>query len=262
MIAGEHLKYGADILAPVIAYIIQQRKTEYTIIKRDENEEWRKTKKIGSLLGDSEDIARRKQLASVSFNPLYTIWIRKDKVKEKVRLKLYNVLVKPILTYNSATWGLTKEEERKLDSFHRKHLRKIIGIRYQHKIKNTKLYDRCKVRPISLDILEFGWRLFGHILRLQREVPANKAINYYFENSKHKKYRGRSRTTLPVTLSNDLITLHKQLPSALPPMINNLKDVETIRRIAESRHDWRRVILDISKAAEAGKSSDYLVDRQ
>ena len=43
--------------------IVNKDKTEHTVIKRiDKNAEvWRHTKKLGSLLGDSEDIARRKQ---------------------------------------------------------------------------------------------------------------------------------------------------------------------------------------------------------
>ena len=40
-------------------------KTEYTTLKRrnKQQEEWRHTKKLGSLLGDSEDMCRRKQLS-------------------------------------------------------------------------------------------------------------------------------------------------------------------------------------------------------
>ena len=46
---------------------VNETKTEHTTIVRKErkDEEWRTVKKLGSLLGDSEDIARRKQLSIV-----------------------------------------------------------------------------------------------------------------------------------------------------------------------------------------------------
>ena len=41
--------------------IVNADKTEHTVISRGSNkEEWRKVKKLGSLLGDKEDMKRRK----------------------------------------------------------------------------------------------------------------------------------------------------------------------------------------------------------
>ena len=46
-----------------------------------EIEKWRNTKKLGSLIGVSEDIRRRKQLATAALVKMNNIWIRKDKIK-------------------------------------------------------------------------------------------------------------------------------------------------------------------------------------
>ena len=51
------------------------------IIKKDETENWMTTKKLGPLLGVTEDINRRKQLATAALNKMNNIWIRKDKIK-------------------------------------------------------------------------------------------------------------------------------------------------------------------------------------
>ena len=124
-------------------------KTEHTTLERgDRNtESWRYVKKVGSLLGDTEDIMRRKQLAIASMNSMNKIWIRRTKIE--IKYKLYNALVKPVLTYNCATWGLTKQEEQKLDAFHRQQLRHIIGKKYPHIISNYKSYKRCKLSTVS-----------------------------------------------------------------------------------------------------------------
>ena len=52
-------------------------------------------------------------------NRLNNIWIRKDYISEQLRLKLYKTLVKPVLLYNSSTWGMTQKETKDLDAFHR-----------------------------------------------------------------------------------------------------------------------------------------------
>ena len=84
---------------------VNDSKTEHTIIKRGnrEEEEWRTTKKLGSLLGDSEDIVARKQRATAAMTRMEKIWIRKGKISIEKRLKLYNALVESILTYNVST---------------------------------------------------------------------------------------------------------------------------------------------------------------
>ena len=95
---------------------VNEDKTEHTFPQRgDRNSEiWRYVKKVGSLLGDSEDIIRRKQLAISSMNKLQAVWIRRDHISEETRLRLYNYLVVLVLLYNCSTWGLTKKDENML----------------------------------------------------------------------------------------------------------------------------------------------------
>ena len=95
-----------------------------------ETEKWRTVKKLGSLLGVTEDINRRKQLSMVALQNMNSVWIRNDKVKQHTKLKLYKTLVKPILTYNSGTWSPTLKEENDLDSFHRKQIRMVLNVKY------------------------------------------------------------------------------------------------------------------------------------
>ena len=121
-------------------------KTEHAQIERGNNdtELWRNVKKLESLLGDKEDINRRKQLSIIRMNKYDTLWIKKEHLNEHLRIELYKKLIKPVLLYNSSTWGLTANDELKLDTFHRKQLRPVIGKRYLTKypmpnyMKNVK----------------------------------------------------------------------------------------------------------------------------
>ena len=215
------------------------------------------------MLGDKENIARRKTLSNVAFNKLYTIWIRKDKLKLSTRLRLYKTLVKPILLYNCGTWGISKTETEKLDAFHRKHLRRILDIRWPTKITNESLYKKTNEKPISLTMKEARWKLFGHILRRDPSIPANMAMKFYFEKATNKGYRGKPRTTLPVVLNQDLDDHYQHTEPHLSDhnytrrlKINNNEDLEDMRKLAEDRRNWRKFIHGIINAREASASVD------
>ena len=221
-------------------------KTELTTLSRLTHE-WKTTKKVGSLIGDEEDIERRKQLSSVALYKLTNVWIRQHNIKKKTRLKLYRALVKPILLYNSGTWAMTKAQENKIDTFHRKQLKKILNIRYPTKISNKSLYEKCNEKPLSIQILESRWRLFGHILRRSIEIPANKAMTAYFVKC-GDHFRGRPPTTLPVVLNNNLS--HAKMRLKTPG------DLEHLRALAQDRQKWRALTTQLVETADATQSVD------
>ena len=81
---------------------VNNDKTEETFIIRERkksDEKWRKTKKLGSLLGDYEDMRRREQLSNNAMPEVKKLW-KKSKVSNKRKLHLYRTLVKTVLTYN------------------------------------------------------------------------------------------------------------------------------------------------------------------
>ena len=130
---------------------------------------WRESKKLGSLLGDSEDMVRRIQLAAAALVKLKEMWSRRRIVSERKRLRTYNACILPVLTYNACTWGLTEVEIARLDAFHRRQLKSLLGIRYPDTIHNSDLYNRTKSTPMSEIIFKARWRMFGHVLRMKDE---------------------------------------------------------------------------------------------
>ena len=165
---------------------INAAKTERTSVSRQvdrTHKPWRTTRKLGSLLGEVEDVTRRMQLANVSFHKMWTVWFRGAQISLLLRLRLYSAFVLPVLTYNMGTWGLTKTELSRLDAHHRRHLRQIIGIRWPHRISNDALYRRTHSSPISAAIRAARWSLFGHVLRLPLDAPVQRAIDAYLEDT-------------------------------------------------------------------------------
>ena len=147
----EHETCAASMLAGW-SLTVNQSKTKYAHIFRGKDQiedKWRAVRKLGSLMCAEEDVARRKQLATVAYNKLWPLWKRRDKVHETLRIRLYNAFIMPVLTYNSSTWGIQKAILARLDGFHHRQLRSLIGVRWPQRISNKKLNERCGAALLS-----------------------------------------------------------------------------------------------------------------
>ena len=162
-------------------------------------------------------------------------------------------MVLPILLYNCGTWGLTRSNIENIDAFHRKHLRRILGIYWPETISNKDLYDRCRRQPISILIKRQRWTLLGHILRRDNAIPAQTAMAEYFKEG-GEKYVGRTPTSLPTTLNQDLkqyrryldttesdIISSKQRKTTIPKHLKTEQDLLELKTLAQDRETWRRV---------------------
>ena len=240
---------------PPVNLKVNEPKTEYTTLKRGNKatEKWRSVKKLGSLIGDSEDMIRRKQLSVVSSKKFNSIWNQNKHVKVEKRLKIYKCITKPVLMYNCGTWGITKTEENSMDSFQRKQLRRVLGIKYPNKLSNVEVYRQTGEEPLSLEILKSRWRNFGHMLRLHQSTPARRAMEHYFSPSASKRFRGRQRQTLPVTLHNDIIRSAESVVMYGMSGLANLNDLNRLQRLAMDRGQWIVISICIYKAAQAEK---------
>ena len=123
---------------------------------------------------------------------MYSLWIRREKISENRRIKLYRAFVKPCLTYNRAIWGLTKALASEIDRCHRRQLRSLIGIRFPNRISNIDLYQRCREEPLSATIEKARMRMVGHALRLSSDTPAQQAMSGYF-TPQQRGFKGRPR---------------------------------------------------------------------
>ena len=110
------------------------------------------------------------------------------------------------LLYNSETWGVTKIVMGKVDCFHRRQLRHLLGIRYPDRITNHDLYARCKAEPVSSIINRRCLRLAGHIFRLGEDTPPWLAMKSYF-SADSPGVRGRPKTTIVTILKSQLAEL-------------------------------------------------------
>jgi hypothetical protein len=103
-------------------------------------------------------------------------------------------------------------ERDKMDAHQRNLLRRLLGIFYPAKIGNIALHERTHTIPTSVAIKYARWRLMGHILRLDEDIPSYKTMMAYFktrqgdipEPRRPKTRRGRLVTTIARILDQDL----------------------------------------------------------
>ncbi|XP_078576824.1 uncharacterized protein LOC144862312 [Branchiostoma floridae x Branchiostoma japonicum] len=190
---------------------VNEGKTEFTHVyladkpQRGE-EEWRKSKILGSLLCSSADVEARCIMGNIAFRSFCKIWVRRSSIPLAKKLQLYNACCVSIMLYNCNSWAAPKAVTEKLDVCHRKHLRAITGLQWpKSMVSNNTLYRICNTIPLSEKAEQARWSMFGHILRMPQDTPAQKALEYAILGSKRFKARkGRDCVNLLSLLKADL----------------------------------------------------------
>ena len=157
----------------------------------------------------------------------------KNKAKDKATL-VWIVSQSILLNNCSGTWGLSRSDNKKLNSFHGKQLRRVIGIKWPHSITNKKLYQVTETQPLSIAITE-RWKLLGHILGLPANCPFGKAMRYYLEERTNKKFVGRRRTSIGTAINNvTWRTKQNHTDFQITPLISLVSKRPTQKRRTES----------------------------
>ncbi|KAI5729084.1 hypothetical protein M8J77_025142 [Diaphorina citri] len=89
------------------------------------------------------------------------------------KIKLYKTIIRPILTYGSENWIMTKKTEKKIITFENKILRKIYGPTLENGIwrikHNKEIRDLYNQPDIVAEVKRGRLRWMGHIIRREEE---------------------------------------------------------------------------------------------
>ena len=70
------------------------------------------------------------------------------------------------LLYGSETWTPYRCHIKKLDNFHMNCLRRISNTRWQDRLHNTEILDRCNITGIEAMLMQSQLRWCGHVHRM------------------------------------------------------------------------------------------------
>jgi len=183
-------------------------KTQYVTASKL-NDDWKNTKLLGSFLGSAEDVSSRMSAANRAFSSIS--WKRHTL---KSRLYMFRCLILPILLYNCGLWTLTKALSNKLNQWHRKKLRFILGIAHPHHISSHSLYKKTSEEPISRICGKRRLLWFGHVVREGSDSASFQALDLAMNVQDVRRPRGRPPLRWIDTVKKDLELVDLSLAAA------------------------------------------------
>ena len=107
-----------------------------------------------------------------------------------------------VLLYGCKTWRTTQADEKKLDAFLRKGLRRILKIYWPMRITNEEVRRRAGIREtISDQVARWRWTWLCHVLRMDHHSHPRIALTWVPEG---KRKRGRPRETWRRTVEGEI----------------------------------------------------------
>ena len=135
---------------------------------------------LGSLLqGDGQvdhEINRRVAIARADFDAIAKTWTHSS-LTWRQKLRIFSSLVESKLLYAMASLILTTAQQRKINGFQNRCLRKIVGVppAYISRVSNATVLIKARHRAATDLLLKRRLQLFGKILRAPAEHPLRRA---------------------------------------------------------------------------------------
>lgn len=82
------------------------------------------------------------------------------------KMTVYRACILSVLLYGSESWTTYSTQERKLQVFHMRCIRRIIGITWQDRVSNTDVLQRAGIPSIYSLLRERRLRWLGHVRRM------------------------------------------------------------------------------------------------
>ena len=144
----------------------------------DEKDLWKKCRCLGSIMDTESDINCRKGF-TISTMRILELLLKSHTVTIKTKLNLLKAYVQSIFLYNSKLWITTKTIADKVDSYQQKLLHHVMDVRSPKIVKNTELYEKAGAEKWNSIVKKRRLSWLGHLLRLNEETPAKKALAEY-----------------------------------------------------------------------------------
>ena len=105
------------------------------------------------------------------------IW--RSRITIPTKLKLYNTCILPIFLYGSECWAVTKRDVLKIDALDQWCLRKLLGIKWYHHVRNDKVRWTTGQPLLSAIVQARRLSLFGHIARILNKDRCQEYCNCF-----------------------------------------------------------------------------------
>ena len=185
---------------------------------------------LGSVISSDgkfmKDIEKRRAAATRAFGMLRPRMWGRTEISLKVKMKVFNAIVLPVLMYGATAWALTRTEEIRLDAFEMGMLRSIVGVRWDDFVRNVEIREMLSQPPVSLKLRRARMKWFGHLERMSDDRQVKRITQAEMQG---RRPVGRPRTRWKDVLRRDLEGSGLSLEEAA---------AETL-----DRDQWKRIVL-------------------
>ena len=126
---------------------------------------------LGSCLTSTgsldKEICSRLSKASSAFGRLRTRVWEESGITKKTKVAVYRSVVLTSLLYGCETWTCYRRHIKKLDQFHLRCLRRLLGIKWEDRVTNQEVLRRAATPGIEAMIMQAQLRWTGHVIRME-----------------------------------------------------------------------------------------------
>ena len=150
---------------------------------------------------DAEISSRIAKAAGVMAKLNKRVWSN-SLLSERTKVLVYQACVLSTLLYGSESWTVYARQERRLNSFHLRSLRRLLHIRWQDRVPNTDVLQRAGLMGIPSMLMQRRLRWLGHVHRMEPDRLPREIL--YGELRDGARKVGRPLLRYKDTIKHDL----------------------------------------------------------
>ncbi|THD19873.1 hypothetical protein D915_009460 [Fasciola hepatica] len=113
-----------------------------------------------------DEVKLRIDNARIAFLQLHNAFWGHNEISLRIKVRVFRVAIRPILTYGCEARPLRFEDIRRLEVFDHWCLRRVLKVGWHNKLSNDTIRQRCfEIEKLSVFLQRQQLRWFGHILR-------------------------------------------------------------------------------------------------
>ena len=186
-------------------------------------------KYLGSIIQSNGKIDKEIQNRVCNTNKVigaFSNFARNINIEKNAKLKVFNAIVTPSLTYASETWAWQRKDMSKVQATEMKFLRAMEGVRRIDKIRNSVIRDKCNVKESIIEKIQNNrLRWYGHIMRMED----SKLTKTIFQG----EVEGRRKQGRPQ---------HRWMDTVRRDIAEKGLELEEAEMLVNNRKEWRKIV--------------------
>jgi hypothetical protein len=112
------------------------------------------------------EINQRISAATKLYHSLGKTFIGKKEISRKTKMTVYQTIFRPVLTFGSESWVITKRQKNRIQTIEMKYHRRALGITKRDHKRNDDIREELGIEPITTTIEKNQLKWYGHLTRM------------------------------------------------------------------------------------------------